>query len=236
MPSSETVKDYMKILILPPSILYTEDFFYAPLFPLVVLHDIAKSYGFGDIKSDSVEGLIVSDIEASNASVMTHAWFAALQDFTQADTRSVVDHFKRSRGSSNFPIRQSPSAADQPPIPIPRNQRPTPTHAPAVGVHLPQYIRFGVQAVPGLNGVYFNGASRSGNTVPDVEQRAGHSLSPPLSSYPTQYDDTRKAAYVNQCFKSRKFTGDMPQSIELALRDYDKRARQQKLTARQKSD
>ena len=49
-------------------------------------------------------------------------------------------------------------------------------------------------------------------------------------------DDIRKSTYVTQNFKDRKFIGDIKQSIDMVLRDYNVCARQLKLSHRQKAD
>ena len=48
--------------------------------------------------------------------------------------------------------------------------------------------------------------------------------------------DSRKATNVFQYFKDNKFTGDISQSIELSIRDYNVCARQHNLTTKQKAD
>ena len=78
------------------------------------------------------------------------------------------------------------------------------------------------------------------NVVPD-RQAPGNASSDPLhqlssreDSLAAMYlrDDIRKAGYVTQHFKDRKFEGKLEQSIELYLRDYKVCARQNKLSDR----
>lgn len=57
----------------------------------------------------------------------------------------------------------------------------------------------------------------------------------PYASREAVLEDTRKANYVNS-YLLKNFTGDMMNSIDLVLRDYDIYARQQNLSPAQKSD
>ena len=53
---------------------------------------------------------------------------------------------------------------------------------------------------------------------------------------PSHGDNTRKATYVLQHFKDNRFSGDLSQSIELKLRDYNVCSLQHRLSTTQKSD
>ena len=58
----------------------------------------------------------------------------------------------------------------------------------------------------------------------------------PAPFHSSDHDDRKKASYVQQCFKDRKFTDDLTQSIELVLKDYNVCARQHKLSRAQMAD
>ena len=58
----------------------------------------------------------------------------------------------------------------------------------------------------------------------------------PSDAVPSDGDDSRKATNVFQYFKDSKFSGNLSQSNEMTLRDYNVCARQHRLSARQKAD
>ena len=71
-----------------------------------------------------------------------------------------------------------------------------------------------------------------GSTPADTREKVHEAISYEYS----EGGDTRKASGVNMHFKDRKFNGNVLQSIDLHIRDYNVCARQHKLSPTQKAD
>ena len=219
MPSWDDAEAFMKSLAPSPSEVFTEDFFKRPLFPVVTLHDVAKFYGCPPIPEVIIESLGLSPQERENKNIKIHIWFA---DFLECDRDMILDvvrSYKSHRGSSSttrpFPVSPVPRIEAQMTrdVTVPDQNRG------------PQRDARSEIPIP------------SGSRVvrdQTITQGVNNRNSPDVAAHDT--NDSRKATNVFQYFKDSKFTGDIKQSIELTIRDYNVCARQHKLTPKQKAD
>ena len=69
--------------------------------------------------------------------------------------------------------------------------------------------------------------------MPECNIAAAHN---PRQQFNSEYDDVRKGNWVASHFKDRMFEGDIKQSIDHLLRDYENCGRQLKLNATQMAD
>lgn len=92
----------MMSLMASPEDILNGEFLRSPLFPVALLRDVATLYDFSDVPDGLVTALELSPLEASNRSIMTHAWFALFLDCSHDTIRAAIDTYHRSRGSPNL--------------------------------------------------------------------------------------------------------------------------------------
>ena len=225
-PPPEEVKALMQSLLPSPAEIFTESFLRSPLFAVVLLKDIADLYEFVNIDDSFLQALELSPYETGSENIMTHVWFAYLAGCDYAATRSLVECYKRTRGSPNIFLRHGRGPQDAGKIPW-FDQARTSSQPPNI-----------IPPPPGKgNSAQGFGPPPTPNRDPNgITPRDPPPANPPRrpSPSPEEHDDSRKATYVHQYFKDRKYAGDIAQSIELFLRDYNVCARQHKLTRTQR--
>eukprot|EP00171_Calliarthron_tuberculosum_P022446 IDg22446t1 len=205
----------MSEMLPAPSTVFSDDYFGRPTYAIKVLHSIALFYGFGDLSEGYMAHMVLNDLERSNARVMQQVWFARFLGLDPSSARSVIDRFKNARNLPP-PSKQTDDERSRPFIAQKAHPAARLQPEPKVEPSTPS-----IEFTPSYKGP----SSRSpGATVSYVTEN------PPVA------EDTRKATYVHQHFSGRKFTGDLSQSIELLLRDYETCARQHRLSESQKSD
>ena len=220
----DDVESFMKSISPSPSEIFTEDFFKNPLFPVVALHDIAALYGCPPTEDLMMDSLGLPSQDKGNKSIKTHVWFA---DFLECDKETIVEivqSYKSHRGSSDMIRRLSITPTLRTDVPHERD--------------LSRHISDTNQEN--------DAQGRPGSENPSCSNPAHRIRNPTGTELPSTRDstafaaedsnDSRKATNVFQYFKDSKFTGDMNQSIELTIRDYNVCARQHKLSQKQKAD
>ena len=252
-PLREEVRSLMKSLLPAPAQIFTESFIRSPLFPILLLRDVASFYGCGATDTTFTNSLNLSASELTNRNVMAHIWFAYFAGCDSTTTQDIVECYKRTRGSSDILInsRTEPRAANrQEPSRTPAEDDAVPQHQ--ITQDLPPQ-RDSLQNVSPFDAQHNGMNNAAPGSVQPQNTSQSHGLNQgmngePLTPHPPldrssripphlgDYDDTRKASYVQQYFKDRKFTGDLTQSIELVLRDYNVCARQHKLSRTQMAD
>lgn len=105
------IKDVMASLLPPAGEVYTDEYFRAPIYPIILLENMACFYGFDTEPEQFITELYLSGMEASNKSIGTQIWFAFLQELDVATTRSVIDRYKTARESPNIAIHARAVAA-----------------------------------------------------------------------------------------------------------------------------
>ena len=224
--SAEEIELLLKSLLPAPVQVLTQDFFSAPLFPVVFLKDVSDFYGCAALADDLKRELILSEADAANKNIMAHVWFSSLLYCDKRTVLEVVDMYKVTRGSAkNFDIATHRSPAEPAKfntcdsLSTPSFRQPRRPEEEEKAGHSDQI----------LPAVHQNKTDWQTPTGPPFRRLHG----PP--SRGTEGDDSRKVSGVNQHFKDRKFTGDIKQSIELTIRDYNICARQHKLSTSQKA-
>ena len=247
---TDEVQAAMKSFMPAPEEILTEDLLRSPLFPIALPRDVAILYGFGHVPDELSAALELSEVESNNRSVMTYIWFTNLLDCSHDTIRATVTTCHQTRGSPNLFTRQRESETLDPATgtakstgnPQPgsgnilvaqgENQRPLPLvpttlNGNGTSQHKPHQLPIDA-ALPArgpLYGNHPNAAVRSTASPGNISTRT-----------PPHGDDTRKANYVLQQFKDNRFSGDLGQSIELTLRDYNVCSRQHRLSTTQKAD
>eukprot|EP00171_Calliarthron_tuberculosum_P020181 IDg20181t1 len=169
--------------------------------------------GFGSVPDGFKDTLTLSGVELVNKSIKTQIWFAFIQNLDSAFTRSVVDRYKKLRGSLAMLTKGTIGTSRTDGADRVINTG---------GNNIPPVVL----AVPPSGGV----------EVESMTYRASTKLPTAPELAPTSAYDTRKASYVNQYFRDAGFTGELSQSIDLTIRDYEVCARQYKLSAEQKAN
>ena len=254
-PPPEDVEALMKSLLPSPAQIFTEDFLRSPLFSVVLLSDVASFYGCTGPDDAFTSSLELSPYETNSRNIMAHTWFAYFTGCDSETTRNIIECYKRTRGSPNILMRRGsetqglarvlPIAEVQTqstPNQFPRfavenanrsqeqvittNNNDGSPNATDAGASAPTSIPLGVRAVP-------PGVPPGAPSQPFPEPASRNAFPQPP---PGDYEDTRKASYVHQHFKDRKFTGDITQSIQLVIRDYLVCAQQHKLSEAQRAE
>ena len=224
MPDPEEVEEFMQSLLPSPVDVFTDSFFRAPLFALVSLYKVADLYGCVAPQYPLYGHLELTDVERANKNIAAHVWFA---DFLGCDGETILAclaRYKDSRGTPDSLRRLTVkiSSAD------------TRTEQAQLSVNTPRAQKNDVERP--------DSGSGSINREDEVEApRRRAENRPPSSNVPSEAghsdgDDSRKATNVFQYFKDNKFSGELSQSIEMTLRDYNVCTRQHRLSARQKAD
>ena len=243
----------MKSLLPAPAQIFTESFIRSPLFPILLFRDVASSYGCGATDATFTNSLNLSASELTNMNIMAHIWFAYFAGCDSTTTRDIVECYKRTRGSADILIssRREPRAAG-----IQELSRTTPDDGAGPQQQLTQHVppqRNSLQNMGPFDAQHHVTSNAAPGPVQPQNSSQSHGLDQGMNGEPAthhppldrgsrmpphlgDYDDTRKASYVQQYFKDRKFTGDLSQSIELVLRDYNVCARQHKLSRAQMAD
>ena len=231
-PPAEEVEAFMRTLLPSPAEIFTEQFIRSPLFPVVLLGDVANFYGSAPPHESFMEALGLSDYEVGSENIMAYVWFAHFAGCDTEFTRGVIECYKRTRGSPNTLI--SRSAEIQGYARVPQNTQRQTQSPPSQAAR--DWAQIFSQSQGHSQGSNENASSEyppraPSNPSPRAPQPTDRNNGAPAP--PNDYDDTRKASYVHQYFKDRKFTGNIRQSINLALRDYAVCARQHKLSRTQ---
>eukprot|EP00171_Calliarthron_tuberculosum_P004009 IDg4009t1 len=116
LPDPNGVSQLMSSMLPSPAQIYIEDYFCAPLYPIIILEEIALFYGCGSIPDGLKESLTLTALDAGNKSIKTQIWFASIQGLDLASTRSIIDKYKQARGSPNNAISNGTCAPQCPAI------------------------------------------------------------------------------------------------------------------------
>ena len=224
MPDAEEVEKFMQSLLPSPVEVFTDSFFRAPLFALVSLYKVADLYGCVDPQYPLYGHLDLSDVDRANKNIVAHVWFAHFLGCDGETILACVARYKDSRGTPDSLRRLStdPSSAK------PRHEQAQPS------VNTPGNQGNDVQN-PSSGSGSINREEAVNAPRLRAETRPASSLEP-SDVLESDSNDSRKATNVFQYFKDNKFTGDLSQSIEMTLRDYNVCARQHRLSIRQKAD
>ena len=234
LPDGAEVCATLAEMLPAPSAVFTDDYFQRPTYPIKVLFSIAEFYGFAEVEDEFMVRLALSDYEKAHKAISNQVWFAYVLGLDPSSARSVIDKFKNARSLVTHRPPGAPFVANSAPSIGPASAPPPSATHPSV--------HFAVGPALGPTSL------QAGATPP--LQPAQHPAPPiftppaqsarPTSIYPREgtpgTEDTRKATYVHQHFSGRKFAGDLSQSVELLLRDYETCARQHRLTSGQKAD
>ena len=221
MPEAIEVLEVMADMLPGPFAVFTQEYYSKPPYPVKVLYQIAKLYGFSAVPREYGHRMCISPYEAAHQGVVMQVWLAHTLGIDPSSARSIVDLYVTARSlapssqttdAAQAQVQIAPPAAVEP-MNQPRSEtagRPVQQNAEVPGGQLARYARE-------------DRGSRTQATRNTAD--AG-----------TEGADTRKANYVSQQFAGRKFKGDLKQSIDLLLRDYEACARQHQLTAAQKAE
>ena len=237
-PLREEVRTLMTSLLPAPSQIFTESFLRSPLFPVLLLRDVASLYGCGAADMSFTSSLHLPPHELTDRNIQLFTWFAYFAGCDSASTRDIVDCYKRTRSSTSIPASRG---SDRRSMDI----RETSGARPLTGA-IPQQQASMNRLNQSQDQAQGNSTGEQHPTTHPTNNPTNHPTNPPtnrprgqLNQTPSNlvdYDDTRKASYVHQHCKDRKFTGDITQSMELFLRDYNVCTRQHKLSPTQQAD
>ena len=94
MPGPLEVCKAMSYMLLSPASVFTTDYFSRPVFPLKVLFNIAKLFGFAKIPDDFLAHVFLRDHERGQKNIMSQAWLAFVLGFDLSSSCSVIDKFQ----------------------------------------------------------------------------------------------------------------------------------------------
>ena len=240
----EEIAEMIKSMLLPVSMVFTENYFRQPAFATRVLKDVANLY-----ECLPMSGEMVSAVDAKSqidSIAMSHAWLASVLLPTVEMVRNVITRYQRSQKLD----ASSPSS-------LPSNNTPDPIAvlplATASALALAENRgRFGITGSDGLNnelnetGVGGGNVQRQARNGTDSGPTSAPTAEPPsfIRDKPMSFpaDTTRKASAVQNYFKDGKFSGDRdPETLQMrsirnVIRDYDVCAMQQALRPKQKAE
>ena len=166
----------------------------------------------------------LSEADRNNKNIAAHVWFADILGCDSETILASVARYKDSHGTADSLRRLAvtPLSAD------PRTEQALPSD------NRPRASRSTVQRPDSGSG------SINRDDEVDTPRRRAENLTPvshvPSDARHSDGDDSRKATYIFQYFKDNNFTGDLSQSIEMTLRDYNVCSRQHRLSTKQKAD
>ena len=252
MPDANEVKENMRSIMPIAAELITKEFVVVPLFPSLLLEDIAKLYKFHDLPVDLLLALSLSEKEKSDKTLRTYIWLAWFVEPEYPTARHMVLLYRSTRGNPNpfarlntFNIHGNNGFQESRNHPerdfrlISRNQDAGPSSAPNVqqagatniGIRQPsvvdttQDIRVTPQTPPH---VQHNGQDHHPDNNGNRTSMAQFNR--------VESEDLRKASYLQKSISDNKFTGDLKESIQTTLRMYDIYAKQYNVSSQLKSD
>ena len=225
MSEAEEVEELIKSLLPSPADIRTNGFFRAPLFALVTLHNVVEFYGCKCPQEPIYEMLCLSDEDKGNKNVAVHVWFADFIDCDRETILAAVDRFKYTRHSSDLmPRLDGPPSTNN----LRMKQNPPPR-----GTPVSEIVN---SADRDLHLGSVNCDNQGEGHSPRLTEARTLSLAVPSDMAERNFNDSQKATNVFNYFKDNMFTGDLSQSIDMTLRDFNVCARQHRLSNRQKAD
>ena len=233
MPTPAEVYTFLQSMMPSPEIIFTREYFQAPMFPIATLRDVAKFYGCGDLTQSRLTRINPPSSGSQKESCITHAWIATLLNCNEEETVSAVKAYLTTRSSPSYLTQPSPPQTAQPIQGAQLSRNPTDGDNSQA-----QTSQVNGNRNPGLNSESALRQLESFNT-PDDDSRnaessgatAGASGSVRDRSY--DMDDSRKSTNVLKFFQNSLFDGSFMQSIEETLQNYEICAQQHKLSPRQ---
>ena len=115
-PEEEDVAMFMRDMLPPPLGIFTDQFFCSPLFPIVLLHDVAEFYGFSKTEDTYIRNMNRMESEKSNEKIISHVWISWFMECTPSTAHSIVNKYKNTHGSSNTLLSRPPSFSTASPL------------------------------------------------------------------------------------------------------------------------
>lgn len=227
-PSPMDVIESLSLMLPSPQSVFTDDYFNKPMYPIKVLYNIAKFYGFADVDEEYLTGICIREYEKDHKAIGMQVWICFVLGIEPSFARSVVDRFQQayiSPPALPFSVIPPVSAPAQPPAEPEQNTMLNEAAMPRATVTDDH-----TTITQGLRGhqprvLSANDARRPWRSENQSDRNAGR-----------EGADTRKAYYVSQHFSARKFSGALEQSVDLWLRDYEACSDQHQLTSWQKAE
>ena len=224
MPDPYKVQEFMQSLLPSPFEVFTNSFIRSPFLALVTLFKIADFYGCVAPQDPLHDHLELGQADRNNKNIAAHVWFA---DFLGCDSETIFESVARYKDSGGTADSLRRLAVDHPSADPRTEQALTSDNRPRASRNTAQRPDSGSGSINRDDEV---GAPR----------RKAENLTPashvPSDAGQSDGDDSRKATYVFQYFMDNKFTGDLSQSIEMTLRDYNVCFRQHRLSTNQKAE
>lgn len=226
----EEIWSKLKSFLPSPESIRTVEFFNALLFPIQLLRGTAQLYELDKVPDGLQTSLQLESRETVDGLLITHVWFMHLLKASLKKMKTGVDIYRQSRTASRLSTAINNATDSKHIAMVPDNATvvptsPTPDTSDALAEVVARLVPPEGQSIaPGGNvteGQEGSGAENGSNGRSHVN----------ATGIP---DDTRKVNYVFQHFKANRFTGDLRQSIELTLRDYNFCARHHRLSSTQR--
>eukprot|EP00171_Calliarthron_tuberculosum_P000187 IDg187t1 len=88
------------------SVVYTDDYFSRPTYPLKALCRVAELHGSRDVVPGFMDLFVLSQHELENKGIMNQVWLAYMLGMGPAEARSIIDMFNEARSISVRSIRK----------------------------------------------------------------------------------------------------------------------------------
>ncbi len=103
IPDPEDITDRVRDALPSPRMILTEEFFQAPMFPIVILKDVLSFYESDPLTDDFLSDLELSERDKNNRNMKCFIWFAALLSLDKEETLKVIEQVRFTRGLTKIP-------------------------------------------------------------------------------------------------------------------------------------
>ncbi len=242
VPDPEDIIDRVRDALPSPRMVLTEEFFQAPMFPIVILKDVLSFYETDPSTDDFLSDLELSERDKNNRNMKCFIWFAALISLDKEETLKFVEQVRFNRGLTNIPGNGSSSMETQiqlgnpvnagiygAPADVPPTSPKTPTRAtPSVFGIAPVQADPVVPAIGSISSLFpvpVPGKDSAPATVPvpglgstpDDPNPTSHVANRPQNNHD---DMAKKALSVHQYFKGDRSSGEIHECIGDKIQDY----------------
>ena len=261
--TSEEITSFLRGILPSPEDIFVEEYFKEPLFMIQILHDLAKIYGFADVPDKLLQKLIQSEFDHGNSILLTHIWFSFFM-FPDTDfVEGVVNRYRfgpgcpnpiiRAKALGKYPQQKAEVEEDEA---TEVGSSSTDTTRRITRSQAGPYKREEtnneeeINPIPKRKVTYNETTEGIHVTVSQDTERKGKAFQDKVNSnytskvqeegntdIPFKRDDrSKKASSVYSQLKDSRFSGDISQSLELTIRDYNVCARQHGLSPTEKAD
>ncbi len=214
---------------LPTSLkIFTDEFFHLPTTPMVLLYEIATLYGFAYIDPSDTRLAQISKTDLEDRKIIVLTWFAFLLDCDPNLVKGLVDRFKNSRGSVNLRFTENNIQSDKSlcqdrenihDVEKKSNYQTEITANNNINDSKNDEFKETVINHPKATNIYTGNSEENKNTFIDENGKRYLGLSNSNTNYNSHTEEKldTNASKISSIMSTKKFTGELTQSIEKTI-------------------